>query len=471
MAVNKVVMNTENGAETLIDLTADSVTPETLAAGVTAHDASGEAITGTMPTTNVLYTAQTLTEEQKAQARANIDAASANKVSQLSETLADKVNKTGITLGKNADGQIFIYVDGVAVGNGVEINGEIVEGDVIGYVDENNNIVIQGGLALGTYSVKYEMEDGSTVDIGNLVLGENIHCSITKNLTNCTINNNATQVDAGDSYSATITVNSGYVLTTVKVTMGGIDVTSTVYSDGVITISSVTGNVVITANAVKEAAKTYTITSNLSNCANSNSVTVVEEGTAYNATITANDGYKLDSVNVTMGGSAVSVTNGVINIASVTGNIVITAVASVKNWISHSENADGTPFVGTNGEDGYKANTRLGTSDGGERSGATGIELTGFIPVTASDTLYFKGVTVTTSTNETTCFYDSNHTHLGGGYTNSFFGTMDGSVKAVKISDIKKEPILSKASQIAYVRIAASEINANSVITKNQPIE
>lgn len=49
MAANKVVMNTENGAETLIDLTEDTVTAETLAEGVTAHDASGTQITGTMP--------------------------------------------------------------------------------------------------------------------------------------------------------------------------------------------------------------------------------------------------------------------------------------------------------------------------------------------------------------------------------------------------------------------------------------
>ncbi len=48
MAVNKVVYNTEDGAQTLIDLTSDSVTPETLAKGVTAHDASGEMIVGTL---------------------------------------------------------------------------------------------------------------------------------------------------------------------------------------------------------------------------------------------------------------------------------------------------------------------------------------------------------------------------------------------------------------------------------------
>ena len=44
MAVNKVVF----GGETVVDLTTDTVTPETLAEGVTAHDASGRQITGTM---------------------------------------------------------------------------------------------------------------------------------------------------------------------------------------------------------------------------------------------------------------------------------------------------------------------------------------------------------------------------------------------------------------------------------------
>lgn len=44
MAVNKVVF----GGETVIDLTKDTVSPETLAEGVTAHDKSGKAIVGTM---------------------------------------------------------------------------------------------------------------------------------------------------------------------------------------------------------------------------------------------------------------------------------------------------------------------------------------------------------------------------------------------------------------------------------------
>lgn len=121
---------------------------------------------------------------------------------------------------------------------------------IFGYVDENNNIVVQGNLADGTYSVKYEMEDGSTVGIGNLVLDTNVYYSVTNNLTNCTNNNNITEVTEGESYSATISANDGYELKSVTVTMGGSSISVT---NGVINITSVTGNIVITAIAEEAA--------------------------------------------------------------------------------------------------------------------------------------------------------------------------------------------------------------------------
>lgn len=62
MAVNKVVYNTANGPETLIDLTGDTVTSETLAKGVTAHDASGNAIIGMASTE---HTHTTITESNQ----------------------------------------------------------------------------------------------------------------------------------------------------------------------------------------------------------------------------------------------------------------------------------------------------------------------------------------------------------------------------------------------------------------------
>lgn len=78
--------------------------------------------------------------------------------------------------------------------------------------------------------------------------------------------------------------------------------------------------------------KTYTITNNLTHCSNSNSIRSVNENSNYTATITPSEGYTLTdaSVTIVMGGTDVTSTvynNGTINIASVTGNIVITATA------------------------------------------------------------------------------------------------------------------------------------------------
>lgn len=80
MGVSKFVI-TENGEDrTLFDLTGDTVAPETLAEGATAHGANGERIVGTMPTSTVLYAEQSLTEAQQAQARTNIGALGASEL-------------------------------------------------------------------------------------------------------------------------------------------------------------------------------------------------------------------------------------------------------------------------------------------------------------------------------------------------------------------------------------------------------
>ena len=123
---------------------------------------------------------------------------------------------------------------------------------IFGVVDANNNIVVYGELADGTYSVKYEKENGEKVNIGNLVLDSNVYYKVTNNLTNCTTNNSATQAIGGKSYSATITAKSGYELKSVSVTMGGQSVS---VSNGKINISNVTGNIVITAVAEEVAAE------------------------------------------------------------------------------------------------------------------------------------------------------------------------------------------------------------------------
>ena len=72
--------------------------------------------------------------------------------------------------------------------------------------------------------------------------------AIKLSLTNVSIDNRIPMVRKNNSYTATLTPDSG-TLGTVTVKMGGVDVTNTVYSNGVITIASVTGNIEITATA------------------------------------------------------------------------------------------------------------------------------------------------------------------------------------------------------------------------------
>ena len=48
---------------------------------------------------------------------------------------------------------------------------------------------IMGSIPDGSYNIKYEMDDGSTVDIGELVLDSNVYYSVTNNLTNCVSDN------------------------------------------------------------------------------------------------------------------------------------------------------------------------------------------------------------------------------------------------------------------------------------------
>ena len=72
----------------------------------------------------------------------------------------------------------------------------------------------------------------------------------------------------------------------------------------------------------------YTVTNNLTNATTSNNSTGVDDGASYTATLTAGAGYSAVVATVTMGGTDVTSTaynNGVVSIASVTGNVVITA--------------------------------------------------------------------------------------------------------------------------------------------------
>ena len=184
--------------------------------------------------------------------------------------------------------------------------------------------------------------------------------SITRHLSNSTINNTSNLIEKNGSYNATISANSGYEIDGIVVTMGGTDISSTVVSGKRINIPNVTGDIVImvTTTAVQI---TYTITNNLSHCTTNNNSNVISEGSSYRAIVTPNVGYQIERTTVTMGGTDISstvVTGNNINIASVTGDIVITVIATasvstpttytVTNNLSHCSTSNASNTIEKN---------------------------------------------------------------------------------------------------------------------------
>lgn len=151
-------------------------------------------------------------------------------------------------------------------------------GDVVGVLDEANNILLSGNLADGTYILKWLNTDGTYLDAGSLVVDTIKKYTITQNLTNVTSDNSATSVITGGSFTTNLTANDGYSISSITVTMGGTDITSSAVNGNVISIASVTGDIVITSVASEP---NYT-----------NLATSFQEGYRFNSsgTTTAQDG-------------------------------------------------------------------------------------------------------------------------------------------------------------------------------------
>ena len=97
------------------------------------------------------------------------------------------------------DGLLYLYKDGVKVGEGVEVGGG---GDIVRY-------------------------------------------NITATLSNATLSNTATKVKEGATYTSAVVADTDFAVDTVTVTMGGV-VVANAYSNGQITVRNVSGDLAIT---------------------------------------------------------------------------------------------------------------------------------------------------------------------------------------------------------------------------------
>lgn len=136
-------------------------------------------------------------------------------------------------------------------------------------------------------------------------------------------------IDPPDAYDRTVTWSSS-PQGVVSVAQDG---TVMALQDGRATVTASCGGKTDSCSVTAVQMNYYSVTNNLTNVTNSNSASSVLEGESYSATLSVSADYNFTDVQITMGGSNItsSAYNGEsheIYIASVTGNITITASAT-----------------------------------------------------------------------------------------------------------------------------------------------
>lgn len=210
----------------------------------------------------------------------------------------------------------------------VTINASAIPLDVFAKITGQNYDELTGSLIEGARDVKYFAIGYKTKKTN----GDEVYVWRYKGTFNIPDTTNTTENDSTDANGQEITFTG--ISTTHKFTKTGKGAKSinvdlgkdladvTTFFDEVTTPDTI---------QAKNPATVYTVTNTLTNCVNNNAATNVVSGQPYAALITANTGYTLDTVTVTMGGTDITssaVDDGAITIPAVTGNIVITATAA-----------------------------------------------------------------------------------------------------------------------------------------------
>ena len=220
------------------------------------------------------------------------------------------------------------------------------------YTVESDTITLQDAARAGYIFLGWMNAEGEIVEsiqagsTGNIVLTASWQAAAY----NVTVQGDVTY-EGGDTithdraYQIVFTPKDGFRLTGVAITMGGKALESGfTYSNGVLTIAAnvVTADLTIQA---KTEQITYTVTFHGTGVtAETKNVT---HGSALTLTIAASEGYDLpEAVTVTMGGSTLesgfTYSDGTLTIQNVTGDIVVTAVGTLKTYTVTFQTGEGS---------------------------------------------------------------------------------------------------------------------------------
>ena len=152
------------------------------------------------------------------------------------------------------------------------------------------------------------------------------------------------------------------------------------------------------------------------------------------------------------------------------GEMVLVAKPKYTNQIPISITSSKTLFVGTNGEKGYKTGYRLSLSGGGE-SAQSGTEVTGFIPVTKDSVLRIKNIAYSGDTTRGVVGYDANFAKLatGNGIAIATLFSEDDGNGVMRCLRLGARAHFN-SDNLKYIRLCSTDINANSILTVDEPI-
>lgn len=210
-------------------------------------------------------------------------------------------------------------------------------------------------------------------------------------------------------------------------------------------------------------APVYTVTRNIpDDVTSSNTSDVVAEGASYTTTLSAASGYAINTVKVTMGGVDITSTaysNGVINIANVTGNIVITATAKVVTSYTNIIDSVGTVD-----------NVRLRASNGATQAGDAFVS--NYFPVKGGDIIRVYFPNGNRASIPTNCAYCCLYTNASGTWICSYDSSTSSTVLK-NATTTGYEIHIPSDNNCSYARVAGGPNGASAgwIVTVNEEIK
>lgn len=203
---------------------------------------------------------------------------------------------------------------------------------VEGYSVSSNDIVIAGSYSSFSFVNDVLTITNISSDIVVSATGVIKTYSVSANGSNCTPTVSSNTVNHGENVTVSFSVSSGYSLNEGSIVITG-SYTSKSFNGNILTVNGVKSNLTISATATENSKTYYTVAYNLSNSNCEPAISQVEAGKSFSTLVSAQEGYNITSVNVSMGdvditSSSYNAGTKIINISSVVNNITITVLTA-----------------------------------------------------------------------------------------------------------------------------------------------